>query len=65
MIVYKQITTTSFALTEEGLDIAAKGSHEYRVWEALPAKGGVALSMPDLKVSYPHDLLGMITADLG
>ncbi|KAI9636126.1 phenylalanine-tRNA ligase [Dioszegia hungarica] len=56
MIVYKQITTTSFALTEEGLDIAAKGSHEYRVWEALPAKGGVALSMPDLKKVVGDDV---------
>lgn len=51
MIGYKQLTTTTFVLTEEGLDIAAKGSQEYRVWEALPPKGGVALGVPELKVS--------------
>jgi phenylalanyl-tRNA synthetase alpha chain len=50
MIEYKQITTTSFVLTEEGLDIAANGSHEYRVWEALPPKGGAGLGMPELMV---------------
>jgi hypothetical protein len=50
MISYKQITTTSFVLTAEGCMIVENGSHEYRVWEVLPAQGGVAMSIPDLKV---------------
>jgi len=51
MIGYKQITTTSFVLTPEGSMIVENGSHEYRVWEVLPAQGGVAMGIPDLKVS--------------
>jgi phenylalanyl-tRNA synthetase alpha chain len=50
MIGYKQITTTSFVLTAEGAMIVENGSHEYRVWEVLPAQGGVAMGIPDLKV---------------
>jgi hypothetical protein len=50
MISYKQITTTSFVLTAEGSMIVENGSHEYRVWEVLPAQGGVAMGIPDLKV---------------
>lgn len=50
MVEYRQITTTSYALTEEGLGIAASGSHEYRVWGALPAKGGEPVGVPELKV---------------
>lgn len=51
MIEYKQITTTSYTLSEEGTGIAEKGSYEYRVWEALPPKGqGEAITMPELKV---------------
>ena len=44
------MTTTSYTLTAEGSDIAARGSHEYRVWEVLPAKGGEPVGVPDLKV---------------
>ena len=51
MIAYKQITTTSFIPTEEGGLIVNNGSHEYRVWEVLPAQGGVAMGIPDLKAS--------------
>jgi phenylalanyl-tRNA synthetase alpha chain len=54
MIGYKQITTTSFVLTEEGGMIVKNGSHEYRVWEVLPAQGGVAMAIPDLKVCSPN-----------
>ncbi|WWD00856.1 phenylalanine-tRNA ligase, alpha subunit [Kwoniella sp. B9012] len=39
MIEYKQITTTSFTLTEEGKTINENGSHEIRVWKVLPVKG--------------------------
>ena len=51
MIEQKQITTTSFTLSEEGSGIVANGSHEYRVWEVLPAKGGQPMAIPDLQVS--------------
>jgi len=60
MIAYKQITTTSFIPTEEGGLIVNNGSHEYRVWEVLPAQGGVAMGIPDLKASsqlIAHDAL--------
>lgn len=51
MITSNQINITSFALSEEGLDIASRGSHEYRVWEVLPVKGaGEPVGVPDLKV---------------
>lgn len=53
MIEQKQITTTSYSLTEEGSGIVANGSHEYRVWEVLPAKGGEPMAIPDLKVGKP------------
>ncbi|EIW71074.1 phenylalanine-tRNA ligase, alpha subunit [Tremella mesenterica] len=50
MVEYKQITTTSYDLTDEGYGIAASGSHEYRVWQALPVLGeGQPLGIPELK----------------
>ncbi|CAD6586165.1 MAG: Phenylalanyl-tRNA synthetase, beta subunit, cytoplasmic [Tremellales sp. Tagirdzhanova-0007] len=53
MIAYSQITTTSHILTEEGREIAASGSHEYRVWQVLPEKGaGKPVSIPELKVNF-------------
>ncbi|KAK8847646.1 phenylalanine-tRNA ligase, alpha subunit [Kwoniella newhampshirensis] len=49
MVEYKQITTTTYGLTEEGEIIATKGSHEYRVWEVLPVKGaGEPVGVPEL-----------------
>src|SRR5437879_488947 len=51
MVTYTQITTTSYGLTSEGLEIADQGSHEYRLWAALPPKGGEPLTVPALKVS--------------
>jgi hypothetical protein len=51
MVTYTQITTTSYGLTSEGLEIADQGSHEYRFWAALPSKGGEPLAVPELKVS--------------
>ena len=39
MITYEAHETISHVLTEEGAGIALKGSHEARVWAALPAKG--------------------------
>jgi phenylalanyl-tRNA synthetase alpha chain len=39
MITYKTHETFTIALTPEGAQIAQEGSHEARVWAALPAKG--------------------------
>ena len=39
MIVYESHETLSHVLTSEGAKIALQGSHEARVWAALPAKG--------------------------
>lgn len=50
MVTYQQITTTTLVLTEEGSEIDAKGSHEYRVWEMLSPKGGQPVGVPELKV---------------
>ncbi len=53
MVAYTQITTTSQILTEEGSSIAASGSHEYRVWEALSTEGaGEPVGIPELKVIH-------------
>ncbi|GFZ51629.1 Phenylalanyl-tRNA synthetase alpha subunit [Saitozyma sp. JCM 24511] len=60
MVTYTQITSTAFVLTPEGLEIAEKGSHEYRLWTALPPKGGEPIGVPELK-----KLLGDETAKIG
>ena len=39
MIVYTTQETLSHVLTPEGASIALNGSHEARVWAALPVKG--------------------------
>ncbi|WRT64525.1 phenylalanine-tRNA ligase, alpha subunit [Kwoniella shivajii] len=50
MVEYKQITTTSYILTEEGKLIDEKGSHEIRVWQVLPVKGkGEPITVPELQ----------------
>lgn len=39
MLTYTTHETTSHVLTDEGSSIAVNGSHEARVWAALPVKG--------------------------
>ena len=39
MITYTTQETLSHVLTPEGASIALEGSHEARVWAAVPAKG--------------------------
>jgi phenylalanyl-tRNA synthetase alpha chain len=39
MISYDTHETSSHTITPEGAQIALEGSHEARVWAALPAKG--------------------------
>ncbi|BEI90339.1 uncharacterized protein CcaverHIS019_0304090 [Cutaneotrichosporon cavernicola] len=61
MVDYKQITTNVYGLTEEGAQIAASGSHEFRVWQACPAAGaGAPVTVPELK-----KLLGDDTVKVG
>lgn len=53
MVKSTQVTRNLHELTPEGSQIAAEGSHEYRVWKATPVKGqGEPITVPQLKVSY-------------
>ncbi|KIO18338.1 hypothetical protein M407DRAFT_84064 [Tulasnella calospora MUT 4182] len=50
MVTYSMQEAFAYALTQEGNDIADKGSHEAVVWSVLPLKGqGTPLSIKDLK----------------
>ncbi len=50
MITYTTQETLSHVLTAEGASIALNGSHEARVWAAVPAKGeGEPISPKDLE----------------
>lgn len=46
MITYTTQETMSHVLTPEGASIALNGSHEARVWNAVPAKGEGAPMTP-------------------
>jgi phenylalanyl-tRNA synthetase alpha chain len=46
MIHYESRETLSHVLTPEGAQIALQGSHEARVWAALPPKGAGTPLMP-------------------
>lgn len=50
MITYETHEVSSHVLTPEGAQIVNEGSHEARVWSALPAKGqGPPLTPVQLK----------------
>ncbi|CAD6884588.1 unnamed protein product [Tilletia controversa] len=49
MITYSNHDELSFALTSEGAQIVAEGSHEARLWDALPADPAQGLSIDALK----------------
>ena len=49
MITYETHEVSSHVLTPEGSQIVREGSHEARVWAALPERGGVPLSAQELK----------------
>jgi len=50
MITYTTQETVSHVLTDEGSEIAKEGSHEARVWAAVPAKGeGDAITPKELE----------------
>lgn len=51
MVQFQIINTITSVLTAEGIEIATNGSHEARVWAALPSKGqGEPMTVPDLQV---------------
>ncbi|EED78742.1 predicted protein [Postia placenta Mad-698-R] len=61
MIAYTTQETTSHVLTHEGAQIALEGSHEARVWAALPPKGqGAAITPKQLEA-----VVGSETAKIG
>ena len=50
MIKYTTHEVSSHALTPEGAECVLQGSHEARVWAALPIKGdGKPVTAPELK----------------
>jgi phenylalanyl-tRNA synthetase alpha chain len=56
MITYKTHETFTNALTPEGAQVAQEGSHEARVWAALPARGeGEPLTMKQLQEKVGAD----------
>lgn len=61
MITYTTQETISHVLTPEGAQIALEGSHEARVWSALPAKGHGAPVTP----KQLEQMVGAETAKVG
>ncbi|KAF8525346.1 tRNA synthetases class II core domain (F)-domain-containing protein [Gautieria morchelliformis] len=56
MITYTTQEDLVHVLTPEGAQVAQQGSHEARVWAAVPAKGeGTSLSVKDLKAKVGDD----------
>lgn len=61
MISYTTHETVSHVLTPEGAQIAVQGSHEARVWQALPHKGeGSSMTPKQLE-----ERVGSETAKIG
>jgi len=61
MITYTTQETVSHVLTQEGAHIALQGSHEARVWAAVPAKGAGAPMTP----KQLEEIVGSETAKIG
>ena len=56
MVKYETHEIVAHALTSEGIQIAKEGSHEARVWAALPIKGeGTPMSPDELKKKVGAD----------
>ena len=61
MVTYETQETLSHVLTQEGVQIAREGSHEARVWNALPIKGeGKPVTIKELQ-----QLVGSESAKVG
>lgn len=57
MISYETHETTSHVLTPEGASIALNGSHEARVWAAVPVKGeGSPMTPKELEAKIGSDI---------
>ena len=54
MIDYSAIDREFWTLSEEGQQVAEQGSHEARVFEAIPA-GEEGISMDEIKVMKKRD----------
>lgn len=55
MIKYEQLTDEAYVLTTEGQQIAAAGSHEYIVWNALPRSDEPPMSAQDIAAKVGKD----------
>lgn len=56
MVTYTTHELLSHGLTPEGVQIAQEGSHEARVWAALPVKGeGEPVAVKDLQQKVGAD----------
>ncbi|GAA5997246.1 phenylalanine--tRNA ligase subunit alpha [Rhodotorula paludigena] len=57
MVTFKQVNLEQHVLTGEGAQIAQSGSHEYRVWSALPAPGSDAgLTAKEIEAKVGKDV---------
>ncbi|KAM0793624.1 Phenylalanyl-tRNA synthetase, beta subunit, cytoplasmic, variant 2 [Microbotryomycetes sp. NB124-2] len=56
MIKYEQLTAEVFALTQEGQQIAQRGSHEYLVWSVLPGPDDSPLAAKDVEAKVGKDV---------
>lgn len=61
MLTYTTHETTTHVLTAEGSSIAVNGSHEARVWAALPMKG----QAPPMTAKELEQLVGGEVAKIG
>ncbi|KAA3676227.1 phenylalanyl-tRNA synthetase alpha chain, partial [Paragonimus westermani] len=55
----EQVTETVYELTNEGQDVAKNGSHEFRVYSAVPACG---VSQNSLLDEFPNAKIGLSKA---
>ena len=56
MVTYRSHEIQSHVLTAEGAQIVLQGSHEARVFNALPMKGsGASMNIKDLKAAVGDD----------
>ncbi len=56
MLVYETHESEVWILSSEGQEIARDGSHEVKVFNAIPADGGI--SVADLQVHFIVNSLG-------
>ena len=62
MLDYETLATELWILTEEGKEVALTGSHEARVFNAIPS-GSAGISIPEMNVCA-ETLWGCLTSIL-